>query len=366
MSSTNPGEPVQVAPHERDVIAVARALFGQGTYLAIEPTLAGKTRVEKLGPTAMALLQSTLAKGTVKVLARLGGAQPRLRPGTAGAAKPMRTFDVRPTPVMTFGPYSFELLRWLASVALDDASAPDLEAVPRTIGDELLAYLTLRLVEGQRLERRIATQVGMRASPLVWLGHARALARHEAEGAPSFDALLASEEGRLVVECLAGDLTRRWKDTAHWSGDNVLDASHALRIATAERATLESFLDAIETINRWDLGTFVVDTGARLLARGIRIDDVAARAAPPIRAEGPLRARSEARRRSGAVFHSLVRIGARREYLSLVRFFEDGYDDAQSLLMAWEVLGRDGFTRAGDVICALDALDAPVAEDKES
>src|SRR5688500_4905441 len=103
MSITTDAGPATVAPHERDVLAVARALFGQGTYLAIEPTLAAKATVEKLGPSAMALLKNTLAKGSVKVLARLGGAQPRLRPGTAGSAKPMRTFDVRPAPVLAFG-----------------------------------------------------------------------------------------------------------------------------------------------------------------------------------------------------------------------------------------------------------------------
>jgi len=358
-------EPVRVAPHERDAIAVARALFGQGTYLAIEPTLAAKIPLEKLGPSAMAVLQNTLAKGAVKILARLGGATPRLRPGMPAGGKPVRAFEVRPTPVIAFGSYSFELMRWLTRVPLDDGSAPELAGVPKTIGDQLLVYLTLRLVEGQRLERRIATQVGMRASPLAWLGHARVLARHEKAGSPespppAFGALLASTEGRLIVECLAGDLARRWIDKSQWSAEEVLDPPHALRLANAERRTLEAFMDAVERADRWDLGTFLVDAGGRLLGRGHKIDDVAARAAPPVRAEGPLRTRTEARRRSGAVYQALVRIGARREHLALVRFFEDGYDDAQSLLMAWEGLGRDGFLRAAEVIRALDALEAPV------
>jgi hypothetical protein len=365
IASARRTDPVRVAPHERDVIAVARALFGSRTSLAIEPILAGASPVEKLSPTAMSLLQSTLARGSVHMLARLGGSQARLRPGVA---KPTRVFDARPVPVIAFGPWSFELVRWLASVPLDDRSAPDLDqrrGAPETIGDELLAYLTLRLVAGSRFERRIAAQVGVRASSLAWLGHARALARYargdDAEP-PSFDGLLAQGEGRLVVECLVGDLASQWKSTAHWSRDEPCDPPEALRIATAERRTLESFLDALERQGRWDLGTFLVDAGAALLGGGSTTLDLAARAAPPVRAEGPLRIRTEARRRSGAVYHALARIGARREHLSLVRFFEDGYDDAQSLLTTWEVLGRDGFSRAGQATRALDALEVPMAE----
>ena len=369
MSAANPdaaaasiAEPLRVGPVERSAISVARALFGQGTYLAIEPTLAAKMPLQKLGPSAMAVLKDTLGKGTVKILARLGGARPRLRAGAPAGSKPVRVFDLRPVPTIAFGPFTFELVRWLTSVPLDDASSPALEAVPETLGDELLAYLAIRLVEGQRMERRVASQQGMRSSPLVWLGHARVLSRHETAGdlepkAPAFDTLLAREEGRLFVECLAADLARRWHDTAHWS-DHVLEPQHALRIVNAERRTLDAFMDAVERVGRWDLATFLVDAGIRLVGRGLKIYDIAGRAAPPIRAEGSLRTRTETRRRAGAIYQALVRMGARREHLSLVRFFEDGYDDAQSLLMAWDGLGRDGFLRAAEVIRALDSLDA--------
>jgi len=85
----------------------------------------------------------------------------------------------------------------------------------------------------------------------------------------------------------------------------------------------------------------------------------AARASPAVRPIGPLRERSEARRRAGAVFRALTRLGERREQLALVRFFEDGYEDAQCLLGSWEDFGRDGFGRAKDVVQALATLEGP-------
>ncbi len=354
-----------VGPQERELIAVARAVMGQGSFASIEPTLASAVTIERLGPSAMGILEDTLAKGVVKMLARLGGAEPRLRPGASASAA--RVFEVRGAPVLAFGPYTFELLRWLTASALDDPSTTELDAIPRTLGDHVVAYLALRLVVDTRLERVVARQPALRRSSLAWLGHAGALARKEHAGEPPAIAeLLALDDARTVVECLAGDLAQRWIRASRVSTDSgQLAIPDALRIGAAQQRTLTDFLDALERLGRWDLATFLVDAGTRLLKPGTTTSDVAARALAPVSNTGLLRERTEVRRRSGAVFHALGRIGARREQLSLVRFFEDGYDEAQLLLGSWEPLGREGFARAADVVRTLAALDAPASDDKE-
>jgi hypothetical protein len=137
---------------------------------------------------------------------------------------------------------------------------------------------------------------------------------------------------------------------------DTFEAALAQTIVMGEQKALGDFVGACAKAERWDLATFLVDAGARLLPPGASPREVASRAAPTVHAEGTLRARTEARRKAGAVFYQLKRIGDKREELSLLRFFEDGYEAAQAMLAAWEVLGKDGFSRAGEVIRELEAL----------
>lgn len=356
--STSTVQPARVDVREAEVLAVARALVTPDSYSAISATLASSLGVTMLGPTAMRVLTDTLSKGVVKMLARLGGARPRIRPDT-GSVRAARVFEVRPAPKIAFGAYTFELVRWLANTPLGAReSVSRFGGSPETLGDEICAYLALRLVEGQRLERAVASSPGLRG-PLSWLGFARSLARHgdERTVVPPMHALLEGEDARIVVECLAGDLARRWTAMTAWDEDDVLHAEHAVRIGVLERAVLDHFLDAVERDGRWDLATFVIDASSRVLPPGAKPRDIAARAAPRVRAEGTLRARTESRQRAGALFHALGRLGKKREELALVHFIDEGYDVAQATLSSWETLGRDGFTRAANVLSALASLD---------
>jgi hypothetical protein len=343
---------------EAEMLAVARALVTPDSYSSVSATLAGSLGVAVMGPSAMRVLESTLSKGVVKMLARLGGARPRVRPDL-GSSKLARVFDVRPAPKIAFGTYTFELVRWLTNAPLGARdNAPRFDAAPRTLGDEICAYLALGLVEGQRLERVVAASPGLH-TPLTWLAFARSLARHgnETATAPNLDSLVASEDARIVVECLAGDLARRWTASAVWDQEDVLQAEHAVRIGLLERAVLDGFLDAVERAGRWDLATFMIEAAARVLPSGAKPRDIAARAAPRVRAEGPLRARTEARQRAGALFHALGRLGKKRDELALVFFIDDGYDVAQATLSSWEMLDREGFTRAENVLSTLASLE---------
>ncbi|MBX3231002.1 MAG: hypothetical protein KIT84_36695 [Labilithrix sp.] len=335
-----------------DLIAIARAIMSPQAEAAIDASLASATPVKLLPPRTMRLLEDTLAKGAVRMLARLGGARAVVRADT-GSIKPARVYDVRPVPVLAFGKYTFELLRWMTRTALGVMGAAPFTLAPATAGDELVAYLAHRLVAGRRFERNLALSV---TSPLATLGFARAIARaNVTPPVPAFDALLARDEGRVVVECLAGDLAQRWATSASW-GTEELDAEVALRIASHERATLDAFADALAKIERWDLATFLVDAARTALPPGERAERVAARAAPPVRAGGTLRVRTEARQRSGALFHAAARLSRTYESSARVGFIDEGYDVAQALLTSWSHLGREGFGRAAAVVTELGSL----------
>ena len=351
-------EPARVDSREAEVLAVARALVTSDSYSSIAATLAGSLTVTKIGPTAMRVLTDTLAKGVVKVLARLGGARPRILADT-GSTKPARVFDVRADPEIAFSSYAFELVRWLANTSLIKyESAERFASTAQTIGDEICAYLALRLVDGTPCAPMVASSPGLR-TPLTWLGFTRTLARHlrRTVHVSPMASLFATDGSRTVLECLSDDLARRWAASATWDVSELLDAEHALRIVLLERAAVDAYLDAVEESGRWDLATFLIDAAARVLPPGATPRAVAARVAPRVKAEGTLRARTESRQHAGAIFHALGRLGRKRDELALVHFIDEGYDVAQATLSSWEVLGRDGFVRAANVVSSLASLD---------
>jgi hypothetical protein len=308
-------------------------------------------------PTAMRLLEDTLAKGCVKMLARLGGARARVR-AHAGSRRPMRVFEARPTPRIAFGRYTFELVRWLTSTVLDATSSPVplFESAPVSVGDELCAYLALRLVEGGPFERSALASPGLRCG-LTWLGFSRSLASHgERSVTPDLTGIVATEERRVVLECLAGDLAPRWALPLRSDAREDLEAEDAAYLGAVERATADGLLDALAAADRWDLATFLVDAGVLALPVGRTAQQIAAVATPRVTG-GTLRAKTEARRQGGALFRALARLGKKREALALVGFMDDGYEAAQATLSAWEPMGRGAFARAEEVVALLDSLD---------
>lgn len=346
---------IRVAQGEADLLAVARALVTRDAYASIEPILVSPPisgpGVTQLSPAAMGVLERTLSRGVVKVLAQLGGASARRRPGHPGR---VRVFEARPPPALAFGAWTFELLRWLTVAPLGARDVGlDFTASPQTLGDRIVAYLALRLVEGRRLERAVASRAGLLCS-LTWLGFPRVLARHHASE-PSLDDLLATDDARTVVECLELDLARRWGTP--WPEDDVVSAEIAARIGAAERAVLDAYVRAVDAADRWDLAHVVVAAGAHALPPHAAPRDLAARTVPRMKNEGTLRSRNEARRKSGALFVALARIGTKREELGLVRFIDDGYEAAQTILAAWEVLPREAHVRADGVLSVLGSLE---------
>lgn len=340
-----------------DLLTIARALVSVEPEAAVDASLATDAKVKLLAPSAMRVLEDTLRKGSVHLLARLGGAANIVRPDT-GNTKPARAYDVRAAPALSFGTYTFQLIRWLARTPLGQNAVTPFAVMPETVGDELMAYLALRLVAGKRFETTVAVQPGI-AGALAWLGFARAIARNVTDApGPDFDVLLASADGRLVVECLAGDLAQHWAKTAGWGPREMLELDVASRIGARERTVLDSFLDAAARVDRWDLATFLVEAARAIVPPGARPDAVAARMAPPVRPGGTLRARTEARQRSGALFQVLPRLARHYEELALVRFIDDGYDVAQATLSSWSPLGREGFARGAAVVTELKSIDA--------
>ena len=320
----------RVSLAERDFLLIAQGLVGGRTLAEIEPALSSARPIERLGPTAMHVFRDTLAKGSVLTLLRSGGAK--------------RKIWERELSPIAFSPYSFSLVAWLGSQPLGEQPLEKLSARPRTLGDELVAYRACALVAGTPFEAAVAAQTALRASPLAWLGFPAMLGRREpaAIDAGFFAPLI---ESSLLLDALGDDLALGW---AALRPSESEPAHAALRVQSA-------FLDAVEASNAFAAASFFVEAGRRVLLTGAPPAAIAESYTRAIRG-GTLAERTETARAAAALLTALVRLGRAHDELSLVRFFDEGYEKAQATLARWEPLGKPGFARASDVLSSLSRL----------
>ncbi len=341
---------VEVAASEAALITIARAQVG-----AIEPAAAWPHLVEdrtlpaSIGRDAADLLDETLARGAIRLLAR-GGAR-------AGATvegekvKTGRLWERHPPPSLRFTERAYTLLRWLAATPLLGAPStlPALDGAPVELGDQLLVWLAIERLEGP-VRGALRIQPMVRATPLAWLGHAGELGSIGAPAAPVLDRLadLTAGTGAIVVEALAGALAERWRSTAA-EQTRTVDPGALIAAGGACDAVLTAWFAACDRARRRDLAGFVLD------AVGPLLPEAAWHAPDALDPTTPLSRRAEARRAAGSLWRALMRWEAwDREHRS-IRYIDDGYRVAQHLLARFEPIGAPGVGRA---VARLDELNA--------
>lgn len=367
---TAPARPTLVTPDARELLLVARAVAQGGPYEAVDPILRGATRLDGLPPTAMRVLEDTIAKGCALALARLGGWRRVARvTTTAGGERAVatgRAWEVHPIagPALDFSPYTFELFRWLLTAPLGDPKpAPFTLSAPATAGDELVTYLVCALVEGRAVAPTVAAQPSVQRSALAWLGFPRLFAEAAASTSarpspptPRAFTRLLERGGALVLDALGDDLARRAVAFERHRA-RVQEPVRLRALSELRQAALDSYLDAVLAAGRDDLASFVVDAATVLLPRAVPTDAVASLWIAELDKAAPLRDRADARRASGAHLRALARLAQRRRELALVRFIDEGYDVAQVVLARWERIDNDGFSRAAEVLARLESLE---------
>jgi hypothetical protein len=351
-----------LAPYERDVVLVARAIVSGGPYEAVDSIFRSKSEGHPgLSSSAMRVLEDTLAKGCAIALARHGGWRNAPRVGPNGVAT-ARLWELHEESPLRFSAFAYHLCTWLAwqPFATDP---PPLEHAPATPADELLLYLLGALLDDRPIARFVFREPALRASPLAWLGFPAVLATAQPKegargvvqslGPAAFDRLVT--DGAVVLEALSDDLARRAIAFERLKS-RIEDPARVLTLGRTRERTLELLLDAVERKGRWDLVSFLVDATVVVAKPGLTAPQIEARIVRALDPSTPLGDRANARRAAGAHFRALARIAKRHEELRYARHFDDGYDVAQLLLTRWERLGNEGFGRAAEVLSGLEAL----------
>lgn len=343
-ASANSQGPARVAASEAELLTVARTVVG-GASQNVGRWLLQKPRgtIRKIGPTAMGLLQQTLARGVCQQLLRRGGWQQR-RTLVDGVPKRGRLWQRHgQLPALRFGPASFELLVWLHS---DNATKPRRE-LPRHeavgLGDELLHYLAAEqiLEVGGR-----PRQEAFLRSPLCQLGFADQLAS-DAE-LPRLDfAPYVRGDGALILEALQSELARRWLAMEEGKG-NIVELDAMVAVGRAQTQVLDGLFAAIEASGdpkrdgagaRRELAGFLAEAAVSLLARGReRLCPAPRWWTQSLDLRAPLAARQQAFTAAAAFLHGVARLGEWVAEAGVVAHFEADYEAAQLLLSSWHAL----------------------------
>jgi hypothetical protein len=351
-----------VTAAEGDLLQVARALVGLTAWEAVEPLIGrGDPLTAEIGAPAARLLEATLARGVVQLLARHGGARPLQFLGAQGVPAPAgRLWQRHPAPVLRFTGASLALLRWLRGGNLRSVDVAPLGARPETLADQLLVVFALdglARLDGEigpaHLSEALAAQEGVRGLPLAWLTACPLLAAAGATPPPAeaWASLFVDDQATLALEALAPDLAYRWLAAARRKRE-ISAPALAIRIGTAEGAVLAAFMEAAGRAGRRDLALWIADAGGRLYARPLPAEALVAGIDP----QAPLSERLAARRAAtallGALSHWARWDGEHRN----IGFLDDGYAAAQFLLARYEALASSAVANARAAAAELERL----------
>jgi hypothetical protein len=331
---SGPRLPPRVARSEDELIKLARGLVGSGRP---PPRARAAKPIDTIGPTAMALLQQTLARGVIATLLRSGGWETR-RTLVDGHARRGRLWERHAgLPPLRFGPASFALLTWLHREDLVRPTHPLERHDQTTLADDVLHYLACEQLTRAGLD---VHQPAFMRSPLCQLGFVEFLASDDAP-LPQVDfGPLTTGPGAIVVEALQSSLAARWVDTEQRKGTIVV-LEDMTRIGSAQDQVLAAWLAALDRPDprRRDLAGFLAEAARQLLARGPE------RRCPDYRwwirslsIQAPLAARQSAFAAAAAFLRGLGRLGVWLDEAGVVAHFDDDYEAAQLLLSSWQYL----------------------------
>lgn len=333
----------QVTAQESELLRIARAVVGLSSYGEVERLLsAQRAAPTQIGPTAMELLQETLARGVGLAVLRGGGWRQE---------RSKRLWERAPLPALEFEAASFQLLQWMLRTPLSESG---LKGLPGKAGsswaDEALLALALTMVTDTACEAGFASQTRVRSSALCWVLQPAALARVQPLGddGPIIE-LSDTAPLTFFLEALQPTLARSWARMEQSKGD-ASDPAELARIGRAQDAVLGALVKAADAAKRRELLGFLVDAGALVLQPKLKGDDWVKNLSPTT----PLRERTDARKQAGALLKALGKLRAWDQEHRAVRFFEEDYEKSQAMVKAWEVLGDKGFREAERLLSELE------------
>jgi hypothetical protein len=291
---------------------------------------------------AVQLVQDTLAKGCVRLLARDGGWRParHLRGADPVHAVGGRLWE-RTAPAelaLTFSGETMRFLLWVTAAQLPNKKhGPGLAEDKLTTGDRFVLYLAYAALRGTAVGPMFWTQPLYQRHGLCRLAYPQDFLSERPPPAPDF-APWTTGLGACIVEALQAELTRRCLDTEALK-PHTTDRLRLRLLGESQERALTAFLDAVDPAGRRDLARFLLEVLAALLRgrldKGRWISDT-------LNLDG-LRLADRARvyRAALAVLKQADRLRAWQQGARDVGYWDEGYAASQLWKADWEVFHGD-------------------------
>ncbi len=300
---------------------------------------------------AIELVQDTLAKGTMLLLARTGGWR-RERCLRGPTVVEGRLWErTAPTDLaFRFSGGSLEFLIWITSISPEKSREvawnPNLKTL--TPGDQLLLYFAFVALHQDDWHRRL------------YLVHRPVFCRHAlcrlafpedfgGATAQRVDFVPWVEGAGWVLEAVQWELANRWLEIER-SKENIVEPARMCALGRSQEAILTAYLEALEKAQRFDLARFLLQSAARLLGStgepSARSWTEALHFPPGVR----LAERSDTYRAALAFLRTLDRLAGWTQRARNVGYFDEGYAAAQLWLADWERWNGDRLHRRAQVV----------------
>jgi hypothetical protein len=285
-----------------------------------------------LSRTCVELVQDTLAKGTMLLLAHARGWR-RERFLREGRVLEGRLWQrTKPEELgLTFTRHSLRFLIWITSAEMPTKPKTQPRAEDLAVGDWLLLYYAFAALRTTALAEGLAKLSWFSRNALCRLAFPGDFAEAGPETMPSF-ALWTTGVGAAILEALQGELRDAWIDLEH-----VKPQKSAWRIVRgiglAQEHVLDAFLTAVDHAERRDLARFVLQAASAILGSS---DNPFAWIEELDLARERLADRTETYRAVLSLPRHLERLGGWETQARGVGYFDEGYAAAQLWKADWE------------------------------
>lgn len=314
---------------EQKLVSLARSLFGPSRGEAQVFLSHAWEAPGQLSPSGVELLKDALAKGAVLWLVRNGAARERL-------------WEKLTPPAIHFDETVVGLLQWLLEQPLgsEQPMTPLRHEGVASLGYELVLLAALSAARGTAIESKLVAQDAFRCSNLCQLAFPFSFAPSSETthvGVFSFDA-----EREFILAALQPSLAQWWRDGEHFKA-TLNDAAELRGMGLYQHEVLSQLLQWADAQQLYLRCTFLLEAFAPLL----NADAQERNFVPALSGRMSLQDRQSARTAAASPLLAIERLAEWEARARLVRFIDDGYEQAQQLVKTFEsAFGAERFARA--------------------
>lgn len=342
-------QPKAVNRFEAHLLRILWFLFRRLPIEQALPLVSGRHRRPPcLSRTAVELIQDTLAKGSVFLLATSGGwRRERWLRGEEIASGRLWEISSPEELALSFSPQSLEFLMWLTAEAPTDPQQPlELDNEALTLGDRYLLYLAYHALRKTDVGTALGQTPAFLSLGLCWLAFPDDFAENERAFSDACLEPWVTDEGTRVLEALTPQLAEQWVTMEQAKG-RVHDCQWMLAWGKTQQAVLSAYFRRIDEAGRRDLARFFLLAMHRVLS-----------ANPPSQnwtghlSTGGLRMadRMETYRKALSAVQQLLDLQRWEQEARSIGYFDEGYQASQLWKTDWENLQGDELCRKAEAL----------------